>query len=338
MKTLSRRLTAAAALWFACAGAASAADHTIKLSHFWPATSAIHKDIFEAWGKTVETESAGRIKVDVYPSQTLTKAQAAYDGVKNRISDAAATAQGYTANRFPLTQVVELPGLFQSAAAGSCAIQTLYDEKLISGEYNDTHVLFLFTHGPGHLHTVNKPIATPADLKGLRIRRPTPVVGEMLEELGAQPIGMPAPQTYESLQRGVIDGVSIPWEGSLVFRLHEQAKYHTEISLYTLAFVAAMNKSVYAGLPADLKTVIDNNSGGKWVKIAADVFDRLDRDGLTAAAGQNIVRIEGGATNPDWQPILAKSTEKYLADLEGKGIPARKVYARARELTQTSCK
>ncbi|MCP5367741.1 MAG: TRAP transporter substrate-binding protein [Hyphomicrobiales bacterium] len=315
-----------------------AADVTLRFAHFWPPVAGTHKNLFQAWADKVGQDSAGRIKVEVYPSATLAKPPAQYEAVKDRIADVTATVQGYTANRFPLTQVVELPGVARNAAHGSCIIQSLYDEGLIAGEYTDTRPLFLFTHGPGHIHTSEKQIKVPGDFAGMRIRRPTAVVGKLLEELGAQPVGMPAPQSYQSMQRGVIDGVALPWEGALVFRLNELAKHHTEVGgLYTLSFIVTMNKDVYAGLPADLKKVIDDNSGMAWSKIAATVFDGLDVKGRAAAvkAGHEIVTIEGGIENPAWKPVLAKAAESYLDELEGKGLPARKVYGRALELAKS---
>lgn len=318
---------------------AQAADVTLRFAHFWPAVAGAHKQLFQVWADTVAKESNGRIAVEIYPSQTLAKAPAQYDAVKNRIADMTATVQGYSANRFPLTQVVELPGLVKSAAQGSCIIQSLYDEGLISGEYGDTRPLFLFTHGPGHLHTTGKPVLTPEDLAGLRIRRPTAVVANLLEAVNAQPVGMPAPESYQSMQRGVIDGVALPWEGQLAFRLNELTPKHTEVGgLYTLSFVVAMNNDVYAAMPDDLKKVIDGNSGMAWAKKAATVFDDMDTKGRAAAveAGHDILTIEGGAENPAWKPVLDKATETYLADLESQGLPGRKVHARAVELS-ASC-
>jgi TRAP-type C4-dicarboxylate transport system substrate-binding protein len=250
------------------------------------------------------------------------------------------TVLGYTANRFPLSQIVEVPGLVSNAAQGSCILQKLYDEGLIKKEFKETKPLFLFTHGPGHIHTSKKLIKEPGDFAGLRIRRPTTVVAKLLETLGAQPVGMPAPRSYQSMQRGVIDGVSLPWEGALAFRLNELASNHTDVGgLYTLAFVVTMNKGVYDSLPADLKKVIDKNSGEAWSKIAAKVFDDMDVLGEAEAkkAGHTIHVVEGGNQNPAWKPHLEKAREDYLAELEGKGLPARKVYARAAELS-ASCK
>jgi len=329
------RLGAVLGIALLLTGPVFAAEVTLRFAHFWPAVSGTHKQLYQVWADTVEKESGGRIRVEVYPSATLAKPPAQYEAVRSRIADITATVQGYTANRFPLTQVVELPGIVRDAAHGSCILQSLYDEGLISDEYEDTRPLFLFTHGPGHIHTREKLVKRPADFAGLRIRRPTAVVGHLLDELGAQPVGMPAPQSYQSMQRGVIDGVSLPWEAALGFRINELARKHTEVGgLYSLAFVVTMNREVYDGLPPDLRKVIDDNSGRAWSAKAARVFDKLDVLGRAEAveAGHEIVTIEGGADNPDWKPVLDKATGSYLEGMEKKGKPVRKVYARALEL------
>ncbi|WP_428036822.1 TRAP transporter substrate-binding protein [Amphritea sp.] len=319
---------------------AQAADYTLRLAHFFAPVASQHKDIAQAWADKVKADSNGRIEVEVYPSSTLAKPPAQYDAVKNRIADVTMTVQGYTANRFPLTQVVELPGVAKNAANGSCILQSLYDEGLIASEYKETHPLFFFTHGLGHIHTTEKLVKEPSDFEGLRIRRPTAVVAKLLEGLGAQPVGMPAPQAYQSVQRGVIDGVSLPWEGQLVFRINELTTKHTEVGgLYTLSFVMTMNKDVYNSMPADLQKVLDDNSGTEWSQNAAKVFDDLDFKGRAQAVemGHEIYTVEGGIKNPAWKPVMDKAIEEYLSEVEAKGLPARKVYARANELAAT-CK
>lgn len=319
---------------------ANAADVTLRFGHFFPPVAGQHKNIFVPWAEAVKKESGGRIDVQMFPSSTLAKPPAQYEAVKNRIMDVTATVLGYTANRFPLTQVVELPGISKNATQGTCIVQNLYDEGLLDSEFNDVKPIMLFTHGPGLLHTNGKTIKEPADLAGLRIRRPTTVVAGLLEKFGAQPVGMPAPASYQSMQRGVIDGVALPWEGAFVFRLNELTKTHTEMGgLYTLSFIVAMNKDVYNDLPADLKKVIDNNTGMTWSKKASDVFEVLDVKGRQQAvdAGQEIITIEGGIENPAWKGPLTEATQSYLDDLEAKGLPAKKVYKRALELASSNC-
>lgn len=315
-------------------GLAQAAEYTLRFSHFWPATSEVHKG-FESWASSLEDASNGRITVDFYPAQTLTKAPKSYDGVRKRITDITATVQGYNANRFPLTQIIELPNMADSAAHGSCILQSLYDEKLISREYRHTQVLFLFTHGPGYLHTRNKAIQQPQDLAGLKIRRPTTVVAQLLESQGAQPVGIPAPETYPSLQRGILDGVAFPWEAMKSFRTNEQTSFHNEINLYNLSFVVTMNKRLYESMPNELQLIMQKHSGMHWSQQLAKVFDDLDTAGRAEA-----VSVNHTISEPDhqaWQPIFKQATDDYLDKLEKRGLPGRQVYARALELS-ANCK
>ena len=287
--------------------AANAADYNLRFAHFWPATSGVHKG-FESWANALESASEGRITIEFYPAQTLTKAPKSYDGVKKRITDITATVQGYNANRFPLTQIIELPGMADSAAHGSCVLQSLYDDGLIANEYRDTQVLFLFTHGPGYLHTREKAIEHPQDLAGLKIRRPTTVVAQLLESQGAQPVGMPAPETYPALQRGILDGVAFPWEAMKGFRTNEQTYFHNEINLYTLSFVVAMNKKLYDGMPNDLKLIMQEHSGMKWSQQLAHVFDELDTAGRAEAIAAN--HTISAPDHKAWQPVFKQATDR----------------------------
>lgn len=325
-RTLTRCLLA-----LSVAGVATAAhsETTLRMSHFWPGASAINQDIFQAWADAIEKESGGELTVQNFPSQTLSQADETYNAAVNGIADIGITAQGYTAGRFPLSQIVELPGVAESAPQGACILQTLYDDGHLDEEYKDSHVLFMFTTGPGYIHTKETDVQMPADLEGLRIRRPTAVAGNMLENMGAQPVGMPAPDIYTSMQRGVIDGLSFPWEGMKVFRLNELANYHTQVPFYTLIFVATMNQRTYDSLTPEQQAVIDANSGMKWAENAGEVFNALDKAGKQEAeeAGHTIRVVDEPLSDPDWQKPLQAGVEHYLNELESRGLDqARDVY------------
>ncbi|PRY67326.1 TRAP transporter substrate-binding protein [Halomonas ventosae] len=313
-------------------GAASAeAATTLRMAHFWPGASGVNQEIFEAWAATLEEESDGELRVEMFPSGTLAKPDSLYEAAANGIADVTATAQGYTAGRFPLSQIVELPGVATTATQGACVLQTLYDEGHLASEYEDTRPLFFFTTGPGGIHTIDTDVQVPSDLEGLRIRRPTAVAGEMLENMGASPVGMPAPDIYTAMQRGVIDGLSFPWEGLKGFRINELVNYHTEVPFYTLIFVATMNQRAYDNLSPEQQAVIDANAGMKWAGNAGEVFDRLDVEGKQEArdAGHTIREIENPLEHPDWQKPLQDGIESYLTRLEERGLPGREVYEAA---------
>lgn len=316
------------------------ADTTLRLGHLWPAQSAVNQDLIKAWADQVTQDANGALEVEIYPSQTLSKASSAYEGVVNGVADITVTLQGYTAGRFPLTEIVQLPGVSASAPQGACILQSLYDEGALGDEYADSHLLFLFTTGPAPLHTRDTEVQTPADLEGLRIRTPSEVSSDMLESMGADPVGMPAPDIYTSLQRGVIDGLSLPWEAMKVFQVNELASYHLDIPYYTGALMATMNRDAYEALSPEAREAIDANTGMGWAEKAGEVFYRLDSEGKAQAReqGDTIHHVEDPLNDPQWSGPLKRGTERYLERLEERGIDnARAVYEQALSLRDGKC-
>ncbi|MEO0957995.1 MAG: TRAP transporter substrate-binding protein [Pseudomonadota bacterium] len=313
-------------------GPAGAAETSLNFAHFMPVESWQNRELFGAWENAVEEASGAAVDVTVYPAQTLGRAPDGYDNARDGIADIAWTVQGYTAGRFPLSQIVELPGLFDRAEIGSCAFQKLYDSGALDAEYADTHVLFVHTHGPGHIHTGDKAVRTLDDLAGLKLRRPTAVIGKLLEELGAEPVGMPAPRIYEAAERGTIDGFLLPWEAVAGFRADEVANHHTEFGFYALAFVATMNKRTYEGLPPEARAAVDGESGMKWALAAGRGYDEGDADARPGILQNGEIHAIEGAERAKWEAAAARATEAYLAELEAAGLPGRETYAAVENL------
>ena len=305
---------------------------TLRFSHFMTATDNINTEGFEPWARKIEADSKGRLKVEIYPSATLSKPGATYDATAKGIVDIGMQVQGYTAGRFPLTQVLELPGISNTAEQQTCILYKLYKDGAISSEYEDTHLLSLMGSGQGALHTVNKPIRTPADMKGMRIRQPSVVAAHIIEAAGAAPVGMPASDTYTSLQRGVIDGLAFTWQPIQAFRLDELLSHHTNIPFYNSTFVVTMNKDKYNSLPDDLKKVIDDNSGMLMSERIAKIFDESNEAAMAAARakGDTMIDIPDPLNNPDWKGPLLEGTQKYLDELAALGLDGETVYEQAK--------
>ncbi len=312
---------------------------TLRFSHFWPSTAALHTDVFEPWAKKIEADSEGRLNVEIYPSATLSKPDITYDSTAKGTVDIGAQVQGYISGRFPLTEITQLPGLSSSGAQLSCMLQTLYNNDVIASEYEDTHPLFMMASGPGVFHTIDKPIREPEDLKGMRIRRPLEIAANIIEAAGGTPVGMPASDQYTSLQRGVIDGVSTPWDAAGAFKLAELTNTHTTIPLYSSALLVTMNKDKYESLPDDLKKVIDDNSGMDMAKVAGGLFDSEDIrvKAESKARGDTMIEIPDPLNDPAWSGILKTEIEKYLNNVEALGLDAQGVYEKAQEAS-VACK
>lgn len=280
---------AALTLTSALAMSAHAAEVTLKVHHFLPKQAPAHKNFLMPWKEAVEKDSNGRIEVKVYPAMQLGgKAPNLMDQVKDGFVDVVWTLPAYTPGRFPAISAFELPFMITNAEQTSQALQEYYEtNKAAQDEFKDYHPLFFFTHDRGVIHTKNKTVRNLADLKGLKIRIPSRPVADAMTAYGAVPVAMPVPQMPQALSKNVIDGTVVPWEVVPAFRLHELAESSTEIAgergIYTSVFVFAMNKAKYNSLPADLKKVIDKNSGMSWSKAMGKVWTDAEIPGRNMA-------------------------------------------------------
>jgi TRAP-type transport system periplasmic protein len=163
----------------------------------------------------------------------------------------------------------------------------------------------------------------------MKIRGGTRVVNSMLTKLGATPVGMPVPAVTEALSKGVLDGTTIPWEVAPALKVQELVKNHTTFAgdraLYVTTFVVAMNKNSYNKLPADLKKIIDDNSGVEFSAMIArtqDVGDNVGRD-LALKAGNKITTLDIAETQR-WRARRPRSKASGSRKCRAKGwtVPA----------------
>lgn len=318
---------------------ASAADVTLRVHHFLPPMSPAQTDFIEPWAERVQTESDGRIEVQIFPSMQLGgRPPQLYDQVRDGVADVVWTVLGYTPGRFPSMEVFELPFMPASAEATSQATQAFYESQpAAQEEFSDIHPLAFFNHAPGLFHMNDRPIQRLEDLEGAKIRAPSRLTNRLLETLGATPVGMPVPQVPESLSRGVIDGAVIPYEVTRPLRIHELTDSHTYVGedrgLYTVVFLFGMNKTTYESLPDDLKTVIDANSGMALAHRAGRTWDAVEEPGRRAAEelGDAFYTITGEELQR-WVEASQPVIDNWIEEMNGQGRDGQALVDTAREL------
>jgi TRAP-type C4-dicarboxylate transport system substrate-binding protein len=190
-------------------------------------------------------------------------------------------------------------------------------------------------HPAGHLHTHSKLIRSLEDFKGLKLRAPTAVVGDILETLGATKVGMPVNQIYESMANRVIDGFVVPYEVFPPLKLFEVSKFHTEVGMYTTVFATFMNKKKYESLPADIRKVLDESTaaaGGYWKRVGAswDSAEVPGRKSITDRKGE--ILVLSGEERGRWRQALRGLDDKWARDMDGKGLPGTALLKEARAL------
>ena len=315
--------------------AANAAEVTLRLHHFLPAVSSVHKFLLAPWVKRIEDGTGGRLKIDIYPSMQLGGAPPQlYDQAKDGVADIIWTLPGYTASRFPTTEVFELPfiaareGIVNARAAQEFADQHLKEET------KDVKLLSFWCHDHGLIHA-NRQVKTMEDLKGLKLRFPTRLAGEALKLLGASPIGMPVPQVPESLAQKVLDGAVIPWEVVPAVKVQELVKYHTEIpgspTLYTASFMLAMNPAKYQSLPADLRAVVDAETGMTFATHAGKMWDTIGADisEMVRKRGNIITTIEQ-SEKARWMKATEPVADGWIKQMKERNLDGGKLIEAAK--------
>jgi TRAP-type C4-dicarboxylate transport system substrate-binding protein len=219
------------------------------------------------------------------------------------------------------------------AIVNSMALQEFADANLAQ-EFREVKPICFWAHDHGLIHS-NKPVAKLEDLQGLKLRFPTRLAGEALRALGANAIGMPIPQVPESLAQRVIDGSVVPWEVVPAIKVQELVKNHTEIpgspTFYTATFILAMNRPKYEGLPADLRAVIDANSGQTAAAMAGQVWDEqaVVVSEMVKKRGNNLIVIseeEKARWMKQTQPVI----DAWLKSTQERGLDGQKLLDSAR--------
>jgi TRAP-type C4-dicarboxylate transport system substrate-binding protein len=328
----------AVSLLVLAASRAGAQEIVLKVHHFLPTHSTTHAQLLVPWCDKIQKESQGRLKCQIYPTMQLggTPPQL-YDQVKDGVVDIVWTLPGYTAARFPLVEVFELPFMMTNAEATSRAVWE-YVHKHARGEFKDVHLIYMHTHGPGYFHMREKPIRSQSDFKGLKIRAPTRLTNKLLAVMGATPVGMPVPQVPEALSKGVIDGAVIPWEVVPAVKVQELTKHHTETdfkypALYTSVFLFAMNLAKYRSLPEDLRKVIDANSGAELSATAGKIFQDADASGRKLAEERkNQFYMIPAAELERWRRVSQSVSDDWVREMSGKGHDGKALVESARSL------
>lgn len=317
-------------------GQVMAADYELKLQSFLPAPATIPSKIIDVWADKIEAESGGRIEIQRFASMQLGgKPPELFDQVIDGVIDITWNVVGYTPGRFPSTEVFELPFLVEDAKPASAAFWTLLEEDIAAREFSDMKVLGGWVHGPGVIHS-DREVLEPADMNGMKIRGASRQVNALLNTLGATPVGMPVPAVPEALSKGVIDGTTIPWEVTRALKVPELVDNHTEFTgpmMYTITFVLAMNKDAYAGLPEDLRAVIDANSGLSFSEFAGETQQAYDDPAREIALdlGNNIVTLDA-AQSGAWAEAAQPVYDAWLSEMSEKGIDGSALIERAKAL------
>jgi len=313
------------------AGSAQAQTVTLKLSHFVPPQHAFHKWI-TAWAEKIEKESNGRLKFEIYPNgQLVGPPNRQFDAARNGIVDIAWCLHGVTPGRYPMTELANLPFTFPSVGVNLPEMAKRLTDlapKYLAAEHTGLHILFMNQAPPVTLYS-KEPIKTLADYKGKKIRYASITNKQMLEALGAAPMLIPPSDAQDAMSKGIVEGAMFPHEAGLAYDLASVVKYNIEPPVASATFAMVMNPAKYDSLPADLRAIIDKETGvagGMSFAAAYQAQEKFARELETSKKGLQVITLPA-ADVAKMKELSKPIIDKAIDDLEKQGKPAKEFFA-----------
>ncbi len=294
------------------------AEVTLTVSSWLPPTHLLSRAQAD-WCSEVTRATDSRVKCNILP-KAVAPPPATFDAVRDGLADLSLSVQGYTPGRYVLTKMAEMAFLGDSAIASSVAYQRMHVKYLAKlDEHRGLHVITVFTHGPGSIFNNKHPVKSLADLDGVKFRVGGGVVNDMGKALNVNMTLKPASQSYELMSSGVVDGVWLPDESIISFKLDKLVKYRTTLpgGLYNTSFAFVMNPATWAKIPKADQAIIEKFSG-EW---AARHYGKYwDEDDLKSRALQQAGGIE-----------FYTADAKFVADFRAKTAPVEAAWFKEAE-------
>lgn len=230
----------------------------IKFSHV-AAADTPKGQAAEYFKKIVEERTQGKVKVEVFANSTLFKDKEELEALQLGSVQMLAPVPGKFG---PLGvkefEVFDLPYIFKDIDAvhrfsrgpqGTGLLKKLESRGVVGLAYWDNGFRVM---------SANKPIHTPADMKGLKMRiNSSKVNAAIMKSVGAQPQSMAFSEVYQALQTGVVDGTEGPLSNLYTQKQYEVQK-HVTLTYHTISnYVVVANKKFWDGLPQDIRSTLE---------------------------------------------------------------------------------
>ena len=337
-KTIALGAVFAASL---ASGVAQAQSTELNVSTWVPPSHFLVRDFMQGWAKDVEKATNGRVKFRFLPKM-VTNPIGHFDAVKDGLADVTFISHSYTPARFALTRFAVLPFGGNDAEISSVAVWRTYDKYLAkANEHEGTVLLTIYNHGPGIVFNSKRPINSLADLAGLKIRVGGGMAADVGAALGVTVVMRPAPESYELMSQGVVDGVFFPAESPVSFKLEKLIKYATEFpgGLYSDSHAVIMNPAAFNKLSKDDQASLMKLSGDAMARRAGKAWNAAGEVGYKA---MREAKVQISKANPKLVKEVREKTEKFesewIASVNARGIDGEAVLKAFREELKRAAK
>lgn len=298
----------------------------LKVADSLPAGHYLARLLLKPWIDEVTKRTNGAVTFSYFPNQQIGKAGDMLRLTQSGVIDIGYIGPSYVSDKMPLSEVAQLPEAFHTSCEGTAAYwKSARDGVLAKSEYapNKIKLLIEVVLPPYQVWTAKTKIENAKDIEGLKLRTTGGAQDLTVRALGAVPVRMSAPDAYESLSRGTMDGLLFPAESVVAYGLDKLVKHATDgISFGSFIVAYSINQSVWNKLPDDVKKAMDEASDVVQPKACGDVDKEQDatRQHLKDAG----VTFEPlpEATRAEIKDKLKVVGQEWAKGLDSRGKPA----------------
>lgn len=327
MRKLSCTGMFAALLGLASAATVAQAQDTItlKLAHPLPAGHYAYLQGIKVFTDAVEATTNGKVKFEVYPANQLGKDYLTL--VNSGVADMAMIVTSYAPDKFPLSSVTELPGLYSS----SCdVVGKFWNVAQDGGKLNESEygplglkVLLVNTLPSYNLMTLTKKVETLPDVSGLKVYAPGAGLQKALPLVGAVPVRLTASELYDAATRGTIDGIAISYSSLAAYKVDSITKYSIEgVGFGSSSWIMTLTDKTWSGLPADVQQAM-TDAGALAQKTLCQYMDTdnsATRDRMVKEQGHTVVKLSDEQVEL-WTEKLQQVAADWASQQDAAGKP-----------------
>jgi len=299
MRTATRALTLLAVMILSLAvicetAQAQAPKYVLKFNHVLGAKEPYHQG-FLNWAKAVEEKTKGGLKIEVFPSAQLGVEEDIIEQIRQGANIGQNTDSARMGNYVPGIAIMNGPYFAENLdevtrLQKSPTVKGFLDE--LANKHGMKVLSYSWVQGYRHFFT-NKPIRSPEDLKGLRIRTPpAPIWQESVRALGATPVALAFGDMYPALQQKVMDGVELVYNNIPAGRFYEVLKYVSETRHIMLVNFEVISSKWFNALPPDYQKILVEECEKAGIETSKLIMDKLEKEvkqDLTTKRGMVVV-------------------------------------------------
>lgn len=279
----------------------------------------------EKFFKGLETATNGLVTTEFNMAGVMGKPAESYGRLVSGVTGVSQFGPAYTPGAFPMFSMFYNPIKAPSIDAFVKAMAAMHKKGNFDKDFAEVKIIGLYGAGPFILFTTDKKITSVKDIEGMKLRAANDAFVDVIKTLKAAPVTMPSGEVYLALQKGVVDGAWWVWDAISTDKVGEVTKYLWDASMSIFPHIVAMNKNVWNSLPQSGKDYIDKNWEQYCIDWAAetDVKKPAIKQQFVGYPGREITELSASEWS-NFSATLAPVWTKWIADVEAKGLPAKK--------------